>query len=91
MVGNFKSLNDVTVWVQEYLPSYAPKFEHFIDLGIILEGICQTILISEEVWNKEVHSERVKISTKQYVLVTLFQRTFPENWGSSNENNHYLR
>ena len=46
-------------------------------------------MISEEVWNKEVHSERVKRSAKQSVVVTSFQRTFPEDWGLSNENNDY--
>ena len=39
MVGDFKLLNDGTVCVQENLPSDAPKFEHFIDLDILLEGI----------------------------------------------------
>ena len=39
VVGDFKSLPDVTVWVRANLPSYAPKFEHFIDLYILLAGI----------------------------------------------------
>ena len=39
MVGDFKSLNDVTVWVQANLPSYAPKFYYCIDLNILLAGI----------------------------------------------------
>ena len=43
---------------------------------------------SEEARNKEVHAEIVKLSAKQYVVVTSFQRTSPENWGSSNEKNN---
>ena len=39
MVGTFKSLTDVTVWLRENLLSDAPKFEHFIDLDILLAGI----------------------------------------------------
>ena len=39
MVGDSKSLNDVTIWVQANLPSDDPKFEHFIDLDILLVGI----------------------------------------------------
>ena len=39
VVGNFNSLTDVTVWVRENLPLDAPKFEHFIDLDILLAGI----------------------------------------------------
>ena len=42
VVGNLKSLNDVTVWVQANPPSDAPKFEHFIDLDILLAGIEHT-------------------------------------------------
>ena len=89
VVGDFKPLDDVTVWVRADLPSDAPKFEHFIDLDILLAGILQTGVISEEVRNKGVHAERVKRSAKQSVVVTSFQRTFPEDWGSSNENNHF--
>ena len=36
VVGYFKSLTDVTVWVQANLPSDAQNFEHFIDLDILL-------------------------------------------------------
>ena len=39
VVGNFKPLTDVTVWVQANLTSDAPKFEHLIDLDILLAGI----------------------------------------------------
>ena len=39
VVGDFKSLTDVTVWVRANLPSDTPKFEHFIDLDILLAGI----------------------------------------------------
>ena len=39
MVGDLKYLNDVTVLAQANLPSYAPKFEHFIDLDIVLAVI----------------------------------------------------
>ena len=46
---------------------------------------------SEEFRNKEVHSERVKRSAKQSMVVTLFQRTSPEDWGSSNENTHFSK
>ena len=42
VVGDFKSLIDVTVWVQDNLPSDTPKSEHAIDLNILLEGILQT-------------------------------------------------
>ena len=31
----------------------------------------------------------MKYSEKQSVVVTSFQRKFPEDWGSSNENNDY--
>ena len=47
VVGYFKSLTDVTVWVRDNLPSDAKKFEHFIDLDILLEGILQTGVSSE--------------------------------------------
>ena len=67
---NFNSLTDVTVWVQENIPSDAPKFEHFIDLEILMAGIRHTGVSSEEVWNKEVQADRVKRSAKQYVVVT---------------------
>ena len=52
VVGNFKSLTDVTIWVQANLPSDAPKFEHFNDLEILLAGILQTGVSSDEVQNK---------------------------------------
>ena len=52
MVVNFKSLTDVTVWVRADLPSDTPKFEHFVYLYILLAGIRQTGLVSEEVKNK---------------------------------------
>ena len=47
LVEYFKSLTDVTVWVRANLPSDAKKFEHFIDLDILLEGILQTGVSSE--------------------------------------------
>ena len=74
--------------MQGNLPSDTPKFEHFIYFDILLAGIFQTGVISEEVRNKEVHSERVKHSCKQSVAVMLFQRIPPEDWGSSKENNN---
>ena len=46
---------------------------------------------SEEVRNKEVHDGRVKRLAKKYVLVTSFQRKFPEDWGWSNENHHFSK
>ena len=79
MVGDFKYLTDVTVWVRANLPSDAPKFEHFIDLYILLAGIRQKGVSSEEVRNKEVHDERLKRSAKQSMVVTSFQRSFPED------------
>ena len=88
-VGYFKSLTDVTVWLRANIPSYAPRFEHFIDLDIILAGIRQTGVSSEEVWKKQVHSEKVNCSANKSVVVTSFQRTSPEDWGSSNENNNF--
>ena len=39
VVGYFKSLNDFTLWVRADISSDAPKFEHFIDLKILLAGI----------------------------------------------------
>ena len=39
MVVDLKSLNDDTIWVRANLPSDALKFEHFIDLDILLAGI----------------------------------------------------
>ena len=89
LVGEFKSLTDVNVWMQVNLPSDAPKFDHFVDLYILLAGIRKTGVSSEEVQNKEVHAKRVKRSEKQSVVVTSFQMTFPEDWGLSNENNHF--
>ena len=91
VVGDFKSLTDVTVWVRANIPSDAPKFEHFIDLDILLSGIHQTGVSSEELRNKEVHTERVNISEKQPVVVTSFQRTSTQDWGSSKENNHFSK
>ena len=70
MVGGFKSLTGVTFWVRANLPSDAPKFEHFIDLYILLAGIRQKGVSSEEVRNKEVHADRVKRSMKHSVVVT---------------------
>ena len=64
VVGEFKSMTNITVWVRENLPSDAPKFEHFVDLEILLAVIRQTGVGSEEVWNKEVHAERVKSLSK---------------------------
>ena len=49
VVGEFKSLTDVTVWVRANIPSDGPKFEHFIDLDILLAVILYTGVISEEV------------------------------------------
>ena len=46
---------------------------------------------SEEVRNKKVNAERVKRMPKQSVVVTLFQRKSPEDWGLFNENNHFSR
>ena len=39
VVGYFKSVTDVTVWVKANIPSDNPKFKHFVDLDILLEGI----------------------------------------------------
>ena len=39
VVEDFNSLTDVNVWVQANLPSDATKFEQFIYLDILLEGI----------------------------------------------------
>ena len=39
VVEYFKSLNDVTVWVQANIKSDTQTFEHFIDLGILLAVI----------------------------------------------------
>ena len=78
-IGYFKSLADVTVWMRANIPSDAPKFEHFIDFDILLAGICQIGVSSEEVRNKGVNAKRVKLSGKQYVVVMLFQRTHPED------------
>ena len=70
VVGDFESMPDVTVWVRDNLLSDAPKFEHIVDLEILLAGILHTEVSSEEVWNKEVHAERVKRLAKQSVVVT---------------------
>ena len=84
VVGDFKSLTDVAIWVRSKRPSDTPKFEHFIDLGILLAGIFQTGLSRKEVRNKKYHPDRVKRSDKQSVVVAFFLRTPPEEWGSSN-------
>ena len=76
MIGDFKYLTDITVWVRANFPSDAPGFEHFIDLNILLAGIRQTGVSSEEVRNKEVHAERVKRSTKKSVVVNHFKGNF---------------
>ena len=60
VVGDFKSLTDVNFWMRANIPPNIPKSDHFIDLDILLEGILQTGVISEEFWNKKVHAERVK-------------------------------
>ena len=39
VVGDFKSLTDVTFWVRANLPSDTTIFEHFIDLDILLAGL----------------------------------------------------
>ena len=39
VVGSFKSLTDVIVLVQANLPSDTPKFEHFVDLDILLARV----------------------------------------------------
>ena len=39
VVGDFKSLTDVTIWVRANLPSDSTKCEYFIDLDILLAGI----------------------------------------------------
>ena len=39
VVGDFKSLNYVTFWVRANIPSDVPKYEHFVDLDILLEVI----------------------------------------------------
>ena len=41
---------------------------------------------SKDLRNKEFHTEIVKRSATQYMVMTSFQRTHPEDWGSSNEN-----
>ena len=48
-------------------------------------------MISEEVHNKEVFAERVQSSANQSLVVTSFQRTFPQEWVSSNDNNNFQR
>ena len=84
VVGDFKSLTDVTVWVQSNFPSDTPKCEHFIYLGMLLVGIIQKGVSSEEVWKKEFHDERVKRLTKKYAVVTSFQRKSLKDCGSYN-------
>ena len=56
-----------------------------------MAGIRQIGGSSEEVWNKEVHAERVKRLENQSAVVTSFQRTFPEDWGLCNDNNHFSK
>ena len=36
-------------------------------------------------------AERVKHLEKQSVVVTSFQRSFPEDWGLYNEKNHFSK
>ena len=91
MVGGFKSLTGVTFWVRANLPSYAPKCVHFIELDILLAGIQQRGVTSEEFRNKEVHAEILNQSANQYVVVTSFQSNSTENWASSNENNNFSK
>ena len=52
VVGDFKSLTGVTIWVQPNIPSDTPESEHSIDLGVLLAGISQTGVSSEEVRKK---------------------------------------
>ena len=49
VVVNFKSMTDVNFWLRANIPSDAPKFEHFVDLDILLSGILQKGVSSEEV------------------------------------------
>ena len=73
------------------LTSDAPTYEHFIDLENLLAGICQTGVSTEELQNKEVHTEKVKRLENQSVVATLFQRTYSEDWALYNENNHFSK
>ena len=41
--------------------------------------------------NKDVYTKRVKLSAKQSIVVTLFQSLSPEDWGLSNEHNHFTK
>ena len=63
--------------MQENLLSDTPKFDPFIGLDILLKGIYQTGVSSEEVQNKEVRADRVKHLENQYVVVMSFQRMSP--------------
>ena len=81
VVGEFKYLTDVTVWVRANILSDAPRFKHSIDLEILLAGIQKTGVSSGGSRNKEFHAERVKRSTNQSVGVTSFHRNFTEDWG----------
>ena len=45
----------------------------------------------EEVWNKEVHTKRVKRLEKQSGVTKYFQRTSTEDWGLYNENNQFSK
>ena len=91
VVGDFMSLNDVTVWVRANFSSDAPKSEYFIDLDILLAGIRYTGVRSEDFQNKEFHAYIVKCLANKSVAVKSFQRNSPEDWGSSNENNHFSK
>ena len=46
---------------------------------------------SEEFRNKEVHAERVKRSARQSMVMISFKSNFPEEWGSSNDNNNFSK
>ena len=46
---------------------------------------------SEELKDKKVYADRVKRSAKQSGVVMSFQRTSSEEWGFSNEKNHFSK
>ena len=46
---------------------------------------------SKDLRNKEFHTEIVKRSATQYMVMTSFQRTHPEDWGSSNEKDNFYK
>ena len=52
VVVDFKSLVDVTVWVQANLPSDNPKIEHFINLDLLLSRMRQKGVIRKDVRSK---------------------------------------